>query len=153
MSQPTKIEDVEIDDKHIKIPWAALIGSLNREQRVELIEYLSCEDEVIEHVASQLITGWTKDGISHGSDELTPLAPGEEGCRWKAPLSRHRRSIALGASEVAAEEIDRISRSLANERKRASRAISGLYTLRSHFWNNRVLCATVDKILERVRGS
>lgn len=152
MSRPTKIEDVEIDDKHIKIPWATLIGNLNREQLVGLIEHLACQDEVIEHVASQLIDGWTKDGLSCGATEVDPLAPGEEGCRWKAPLSRHRRSIALGASEVAAEEIDRISRSLANERRRASRALEGLYFLRDRFWDSRALRVAIDEILKRVRG-
>lgn len=147
-----KIEGVEIDDKHIKIPWTTLIGSLSREQLVDLIEHLACEDEVIDHVAPQLVTGWTKDGTNHGSTETHPLAPGEEECRWRAPLSRHRRAIALGASEVAAEEIDRISRSLAHERKRASQAISGLYALRARYWDNRVLRDAVDEILARANG-
>ena len=60
---------IEFDDKNnviFTVNYHDMMEALSNEQKIELVESLSCEDAVIKHVMDQVIEGWTENG-HHGS--------------------------------------------------------------------------------------
>ena len=80
------------------------IEHLPKEEKLKLIETLSCADDVIKHVADQLIDGFTEN-VYFGSDLRGQAEPSTE-------LGKQRRRIALSAGEIAAKEIKGMERSV-----------------------------------------
>lgn len=78
------------------------------EEKVSLIETLACSDEILKHVADQLLDGWTESG-QHGGILCTASPDPHPG----NVLDFQRRRIARGAGEVAAKEIKRLEDALA----------------------------------------
>lgn len=82
-----------------------LIELISPEDLVEFTQSLSCWDEVIKHVAEQIIHGQTEGGYS-GSETLTQSKP-------STPLQSARRDIAINSSDIAKREIEGLQKSLA----------------------------------------
>lgn len=79
----------------------------------DLIVQFACEDEIIRHVAAQIVDGWTDDG-SHGSR-------GYSG-KPSTPLDKARRLVAERAGDVARQEIETLKEALEREKARGDEA-------------------------------
>lgn len=72
--------------------------------RVAVLESVACNDDVIRHVADQILAGWTENGSCGAT-----YVEAEPRCA----LSIARRRVALGAGDVAALEIRELTRRVA----------------------------------------
>lgn len=92
---------VEIKDGKITIDPIDLLSELRGEDKLTLIEALSCESEVIKNVSDQIIHGCTENGwhgsISFGSEPSTAL-------------SKAIRQVTESSSDVAKAEIKKLKR-------------------------------------------
>lgn len=89
---------IGIDRGTLTIDIAELLDGLTDEDRLALADSLSVMDSVIEYVAQQIVDGWTEAG-SHGMRGCGNAEP-------TTPLDKAIRTVALGASEVAAKDIN-----------------------------------------------
>jgi hypothetical protein len=69
--------------------------------RAAVLESVACHDDVIRHVADQILEGWTENGNCGAT-----YVEAEPQCA----LSIARRRVALGADDVAAREIRELAR-------------------------------------------
>ena len=91
------------------------------EHRAAVLESVACNEDVIRHVADQILDGWTENGNSGMTyDEADP----------KCALSQARRRIALGAGDVAAREIRELARRAASLEAENGRLAHELYNAR-----------------------
>ncbi len=82
----------------------AVLEALSLEDKISIMDRLSCDDEVIAHVTSQLLDGYTENG-SCGYTRGGRAEP-------FTPLDKARREIALRSGEVAKKEIEDLCHSL-----------------------------------------
>ena len=99
---------IEVEKGQLRINIHALLDNMTDEERLDLIDTLSCSDVVIKHVADQIITGYT----DYGS------------CGWKGhtespytPLDKATRQVAENSSEIAKEEIQDLMRMIKSRDK------------------------------------
>ncbi len=87
-----------------------ILELMSGEDKIQLIESLSCHDEVIEHVLNQItrLHGATENGNSGGSS----------GVGGSCALDKARAKIAESASELARDTIASLSSSLENKEAR-----------------------------------
>jgi hypothetical protein len=90
---------LEIKEGKVIIDAFELLAELTGDEKIALVDSLSCQDEVIKHVSDQIVTGWTELS-SHGS----------RGCSETphTPLDKAIRYIADNSSELAKQEIQRL---------------------------------------------
>ncbi len=74
--------------------------------KIELIERLSCEDEVIKHVMDQVFVGLTENGYS-GSESMDDLQTSTE-------LQQARERIRLQGNRLLMKEINRLRKKVEN---------------------------------------
>lgn len=87
------------------------------EHRAAVLESVACNEDVIRHVADQILDGWTENG----NCGMTHVAADPQ-----CALSQARRSIALGANEVAAREIRELTQRVASLDAENARLIEAL---------------------------
>ncbi len=109
---------MEYKDGKIQIGLVPLLEYLTLEDKQDLIEALSCESDVIKHVADQILHGWTENG-SHGATCVTASAAPCQG------LDYVRRQVALLSSEVAKKEIESLQKALKESQKRYYELLDG----------------------------
>ena len=88
-------------DGNIEFDLHDLLMSVSAESKAEMIESLACDDEIIKHVADQIITKWTENCCSGGA-ACTAGADPRFGLDWAW------REVAKRSSEVAEREIKRL---------------------------------------------
>ncbi len=93
-----RMMEAKIEGSRISISIVDMLSSLSFEDKLTVIDTLSCDDEVITHITAQLLDGCTEFGSYGGSchGQVDPFTP----------LDRARRAIALRAGEVAKKEIE-----------------------------------------------
>ncbi len=89
--------DIKVKDGKLIISIIQIIECLSLEDKQQIIDTLSCEDDIIKNVTDQLLTGFTEMG-SHGST-------GSQSSTDPTPLDKARMEIALRSGEVAEKEI------------------------------------------------
>ena len=104
---------VQYEEGKIRFHLADLLRWVPAEDRVALIEELSCEDAIIKHVADQIIDRWTENW-SCGGSVCTMPADASRGC----PLDEAWRRVAKASGDVAKEEIEKLERALGVEREK-----------------------------------
>jgi len=82
-----------------------LLGQVSTEQKMEMIESMSCDDDVIKHVSAQIISRWTENGYAGGSACTASDAP-TMGLDWAC------REVAKHSGEIAKREIERLEDAL-----------------------------------------
>lgn len=92
-------------DGLLSIDVQALFDAIPDDEKVSLIETLSCQDSVIKHVTDQILDGWTERGF-YGSIACTAIDDPVFGLDWAC------RQVAKRAGEVAAKEIKRLEDAL-----------------------------------------
>ena len=88
-----------IERGRICVDASDLIDSLDDDGRISIIDMLACHDQIIELVASQIVTGWTESG-SHGSTSYSVLP--------STPLDKAKRYLAESAPGVAKDQWQRL---------------------------------------------
>ncbi len=91
-----------------------LLESIHGAEKVDLVEGLACDDEIIKHVSEQIINKWTENGYSGGvfctaSDNPT------RGLDWAW------REVAKKSGDVAKREIERLEKALEQKSKELQR--------------------------------
>lgn len=92
----------------------ALIDLMTAEDRAQVIESMSCYDDVVKHVADQICSphGWTENGFS-GSSRCGEDKYAGEG----TALDKARYQVAMSASESAAEYMASQAEIIINQKK------------------------------------
>jgi hypothetical protein len=106
---------INYKDGTLEIYLHELLENVVPEKRVEMIESLACDDEIIRHVADQIIHRWTENSCSGGSNCTIP-ADSEKG----TPLDHAWRRVAKASSDVAKDQIERLERGLAQRDEQIS---------------------------------
>jgi hypothetical protein len=115
---------VTIKDGKIILDIFDLLGELCSDQRNEIIDLLSCRDEVIDEVTNQIIDGMTTQG-SHGAIGAggDPAAVhGIDGARMR---------IAKASSDIAAREIERLGVAIQREKQLCDKGWAAYHKLLS----------------------
>ena len=100
-----------IERGRICVNASDLIESLDDDGRISIIDMLACHDQIIELVASQIVTGWT-ESMSHGSTTYSALP--------STPLDKAKRYLAESAPVVAKDQWERLESMAAEAVKKAS---------------------------------
>ena len=95
----------------------------------DICDSLACLDPVIDHVAAQIVTGYTEFLSSGATSYPAKSEPG-------TALDRARRLVAKGAGEVAKLEIERLTKALKSREEEAKR-------------NDWLFTKALDLVLER----
>jgi hypothetical protein len=93
-----------LEKDYLKISLQDILEQLSFDDKRLIATYLACEDDVIEDVANQLLTGWTESGW-HGGRSSGQAEP-------TGALDIWRRRLALRCGKVAVKEIDDLKNSL-----------------------------------------
>jgi hypothetical protein len=96
--------NVKLEKDYLKISLQDILEQLTLDDKRLMAAYLACEDDVIEDVANQLLTGWTESGW-HGGRSAGQAEP-------TGALDIWRRRLALRCGEVAVKEIEDLKNSL-----------------------------------------
>jgi 2-methylaconitate cis-trans-isomerase PrpF len=99
--------NIKTDDHgNIIIDPFELIELVPSHLKIELIERLSCEDEVIKHVMDQVFVGLTENGYA-GSESMDDLQISTE-------LQQARERIRLQGNRLLMKEIKRLRKKVEN---------------------------------------
>ena len=90
---------IEIKEGKISIDAYEFIDTFTSEEKLKLVECLACQDEIVKHVADQIIYGWT--GNSWHASRGFSGTPFTE-------LDKAIRFVAEHSGELASREIKRL---------------------------------------------
>ena len=102
--------NIEYKEGKLTIDLCALLDGMPQEEKLQLVETLSCEDVVIKHVAEQIIDRWTESG-QHGLMQCQPTATPS------TPLDKAWREVAKRSGDVAKLEVERLEHALLTKEK------------------------------------
>ena len=119
--------DITLSSGKLCIGLYELMDLMSADDKRKLADTLSCEDSIIEDVASQILDGWTEAG-SHGAK-----GGGEPDPHY--PLGKARREVALRAGDVARQEIEDLRRSLIWSKEREEEYRDAYFRL-YHAWDH-----------------
>lgn len=92
-------------DGKLEFDLYSLLQCVSKESRVELIESLSCDEAVIQHVTDQILGGWTEHCFCGAMECGASPSPYNS-------LDKARREISKRSSEIAKEEIEKLEKAL-----------------------------------------
>lgn len=101
--------NVKYDNGELRFDFHELLRYVDPARKQELVESLACDDDIIKHVADQIISRWTESCFS-GSSFVT--APADGG----TPLDKAWRAVAKASGDVAKREIERLEDAVRRER-------------------------------------
>lgn len=133
----------KFQDGKLQLDLHDFLSSVPDEQKVELIESLSCDEAILKHVIAQLLDGWT-ESCYHGA--TTALASPEP----HTALDKGRREIALRASEQAERTIKAMSQRVADLERREDQLRTGLIDLHSFVTTSPLY--TMKGVVDRVNA-
>lgn len=96
-------------DGQIVIDVMSVFDNISGEKKLELVERLSCEDEIITFVMQQVFDGTTENGYG-GSESLDDL-------RISSPLQAFREQVRQQSNRLLLKELNRLRGELSNRRK------------------------------------
>lgn len=114
----------EYKDGKVSFRVEDLFDLMPDEDKISLIEVLSCQSSVIKHVTSQILDSWTENGY-YGPTLVTASANPIEGLDWAF------REVARRSGEVAAKEIKRLENALEHANKELQELRDEQYRMRS----------------------
>lgn len=93
-----------------------LLQDVSIETKLEMLESLACDDQIIKHVADQIITKWTENCCSGGAACIAGAEP-RFGLDWAW------REVAKRSDEVAEREIKRLEDAIKYKDERYEEAL------------------------------
>ena len=93
----------------LDLHFHSALGSMSLEQKLELIESLSCDEHIIKHVADQITGRCTENGY-YGASGATSAEP-------YTALDAAARQIAKASCDIAKEQIERLEAKLISQEK------------------------------------
>ena len=99
------------EDGRLSINVWDLLSAMTGDERVFLVDTLSCQEDVIRHVCAQIVDGYTEDG-SAGATSYSAVP--------HTALDAVKRRIAESASDIAKDEIAKLTRLVESSEKRAN---------------------------------
>lgn len=103
---------MKIEKGNLTIDLWEFLQEAKGEQRLELIETLSCQEDIIRHVTDQVVHGCTENGYSGGEDYKLS-SDLEKSCA----ITRARRLIAQNTDEVSKGIIERLEKTIEEKEK------------------------------------
>lgn len=100
-------------DGKLQFDFHDCLRSLSAEQRLQCIEDLSCDEEILKHVTDQLVDNYTAGGYSGGSIITAPA----DSARGTA-LDHALRRLAKASSTIAERQINKLEQALTRSEKR-----------------------------------
>lgn len=92
-------------DGKISVDIGDLFAALTGQAKIDFIDSLACEEEIITHVADIITTRWTEMSSSPGSSFPDQAVP-------TTAMDKAVREVAKRASQTAKDEIERLERAL-----------------------------------------
>ena len=99
--------NIKYENGEIKFQLEDILGYVSSEQKLALVEHLSCHDEVIKHVTDQIIDEWTENGCHGGVNFAAKAEPKEYDA-----LDTAWRRVAKASNDIAKDEIERLEKAL-----------------------------------------
>lgn len=100
-------------DGKLQFDFHDCLRSLPAEQRLQCIEDLSCDEEILKHITDQLVEGYTEGGYSGGTIITAPA----DSSRGTA-LDHALRRIAKASSPIAERQIMKLEDALTRATER-----------------------------------
>lgn len=107
----------------LQVSLSDILDCMDVAQKKELIESMSCDGQIVEFVAQQIVDKWTENGFYSG---VSCIANADA---WTG-LDRAWRNVAKASGDVAKREIERLEDALRRSQEEASRLSSELFNLR-----------------------
>ena len=107
--------DCKLIEGRIAVNVADLIDCLSDEDKVHIVELLSCDEKIIENIAAQIVDGWTEAGY-HSGITYGPMP--------HTALDKARRLVAKAAPDLRDKAITRLEEIAVRAQKDASKAFS-----------------------------
>lgn len=99
-----------------------LLEGCSEDTKMEMIESMACDADIIKHVTAQILDRWTENCCA-GSSYVTAQVEARTGLDWAW------REVARRAGEVAASEIKRLEDALAHKTQEHMNALEELRSL------------------------
>ena len=115
--------NVKYDKGEIKFDLHDILQSVSGEDKLAMMESFACDDDIIKHVADQIISKWTENYCSGGTAFPASAEP-RFGLDWAC------REVAKKSGEVAAREIERLEKAVAYHQEGERKAWEANYELR-----------------------
>jgi hypothetical protein len=112
--------NIKYDKGNLVLDLHELLQYVDKDSRIEMIESLSCDEEIIRHVADQIMNGFTKNCFSGGSEIIASAEP-------TLALDRARRDIAKKSSDIAKLEIEKLEQSIKYWQEQYDRLLADYY--------------------------
>lgn len=100
----------------------SLLEDMTIDDKVEMLQAMACEQAIFEHVASQIITGWTENDSHAPVDCVAEPNP-----KWG--LDKAWRDVAKMSGDVAKREIERLEKALLYSAERLAKANTEIASL------------------------
>ena len=102
---------IKIENGRVSICIPSILEASSSAEKRLLAEVLSCDDDIFDHVAAQIVEKWTENGY-HGATCCEAQAAPQAG------LDKAWRLVANASSGIAAKEIKRLAYALAAQTQR-----------------------------------
>jgi hypothetical protein len=125
---------------NLSVNLGEVLECLTLDEKLEIIEMLSCMDDVIKHVSDQILEGWT-EGCSHGATGV--------GATFTTPLDKARFEVAKRSSASAKYIIERLEQSAIFEHAMCEQYRDWAIKMSHILFDNGLKCPPSPKISER----
>lgn len=113
---------LKYDNGKLSFELVELIECMSDETKHELIEMLACDTKIIEHIAAQILDGWTEGGMRGGRLCGVDDAP-SKGLDWAI------REVAKRSGDAAKKEIERLESGLKREMEYHQKTRASLFAV------------------------
>lgn len=102
---------IKIENGRVSICISSILEAASSAEKRLLAEVLSCDDDIFDHVAAQIMETWTESGYRGAICCEAQATP-------QAGLDKAWRLVAKASSGIAAKEIKRLEDALAAQTQR-----------------------------------
>lgn len=105
--------NAQYKDGKISFDLHGLLEGIQPVEKIPMVESLACDDDIIKHVAAQIISKWTENCYS-GCAFVTASDSPQFGLDWAW------REVAKKSGDVAKREIERLEDALRREKNKTT---------------------------------
>ena len=108
----------------LQLNLSDILDCMDAEQKKELVESMSCDGQIVQFVAQQIIDKWTENGYYSG---VFCVASADA---WTG-LDKAWRDVAKASGDVAKREIERLENALRSSEQEVWRLLSELSSIQN----------------------